>query len=80
MNGEQVHMDIDNAEKVIKQNFKRTADSTNRPESEQTKKNPLQEEITKRLKAEEEAEESKRLLQLIFNLSTNFYLFALRRN
>lgn len=72
MNGGQVYMDIDNAEKVIKQNFKRTADSKSRPESEQTKKNQLQEEILKRVKAEEEAEDGRSLLQLIFNLSTNF--------
>lgn len=65
-------MDIDNAKKVIQQNFKHTADSANRPERREPKTSPLQEEITKRLKAEEEAEESRKLLQLIFNLSTNF--------
>ncbi len=72
MNGEQVYMDVENAKKVIKQNFKHTDDSAYRQEEQQTTRNLLQEEITKRLKAEEEAEDGRKLLQLVFNLSTNF--------
>ncbi len=66
-------MDTEKTSKVIKPDFRRAAHrQEQKTGKEQKTKKQLLKEIDKRTKAEKAAEESKNLLHLIFNPSTNF--------